>query len=188
MKHSPEPWIIGEPRPGSSGGTVVSIGVRPHYCGEVDYNDETDIANAERIVACVNYCQGIPTKELTTTLQGIQGDLKDAIALLRTEIRVTNLLLTDRERLLDAIPECPAHGQCVTYALEWVEKQRHPWRPVSTAPRNGTRILMSCGPSLYDGPTTGQVWADTAFDDSGTVFHRLPTHWMPIPELPENTP
>lgn len=35
---------------------------------------------------------------------------------------VTDKLLTERNRVLDAIPKCPAHGsQCVPHAIEWIE-------------------------------------------------------------------
>jgi len=35
---------------------------------------------------------------------------------------VTDKLLTECDRVLDAIPECPAHGpQCVPHAIEWIE-------------------------------------------------------------------
>lgn len=41
---------------------------------------------------------------------------------LRDELDVTGLLLDTRNKVLDAIPECPDHGsQCVPHALEWIE-------------------------------------------------------------------
>lgn len=40
----------------------------------------------------------------------------------REEIRVSDLLLAERQKLLDAIPECPDHGgNCIPHALEWIE-------------------------------------------------------------------
>ena len=41
---------------------------------------------------------------------------------LRQELEVTNQLLADRQRVLDAIPACPAHGSCVPHALAWIAK------------------------------------------------------------------
>ena len=43
---------------------------------------------------------------------------------LQSELKVTESLLNERQRLLDAIPECPVHGKCVPYALKWIEKKR----------------------------------------------------------------
>lgn len=37
---------------------------------------------------------------------------------------VTEKLLEERQRVLDAIPECPVHGKCVPHALEWIEKAK----------------------------------------------------------------
>ena len=39
----------------------------------------------------------------------------------RDELKVTESLLKERQQLLDAIPECPEHGKCVSFALEWIE-------------------------------------------------------------------
>lgn len=42
--------------------------------------------------------------------------------LLTAKLRVTEALLTERNKVMDAIPPCPDHGgQCVPHALAWVE-------------------------------------------------------------------
>ena len=46
------------------------------------------------------------------------------IAELEDELRVTDHLLSERQRVLDAIPECEVHGPCVPHALEWIEKAK----------------------------------------------------------------
>ena len=43
---------------------------------------------------------------------------------LERELAVTDSLLVERQRVLDAIPECPVHGPCVPHALEWITKNR----------------------------------------------------------------
>jgi len=44
---------------------------------------------------------------------------------LRQELDITDKLLAERERVLRAIPECPAHGpSCVPHALEWIERAK----------------------------------------------------------------
>lgn len=40
------------------------------------------------------------------------------------ELAITEKLLADRQRVLDAIPACPMHGACVPHALEWIEKAK----------------------------------------------------------------
>lgn len=40
---------------------------------------------------------------------------------LERELDVTDALLTERNRVLDAIPRCEVHGaQCVPHAIEWI--------------------------------------------------------------------
>ena len=43
---------------------------------------------------------------------------------LKHELEVTDKLLAERQRVLDAIPECPSHGKCVPHAIEWIEKMK----------------------------------------------------------------
>ena len=49
-------------------------------------------------------------------------DEKEKVTELEKEIVVTDGLLEDRQRVLDAIPACPRHGSCVPHAIEWVKK------------------------------------------------------------------
>lgn len=52
--------------------------------------------------------------------------LIERCAELEKELKITDGLLTERQRVLDAIPECKAHGRnCVPNALEWIAKQLH---------------------------------------------------------------
>lgn len=48
----------------------------------------------------------------------------DPLLALRQELDVTDKLLEQRQRVLDAIPECPVHGPCVPHALEWIEQAK----------------------------------------------------------------
>jgi len=43
----------------------------------------------------------------------------------KEELKVTDLLLEERQRVLDAIPECPSHGSCVPHAIEWIEEMKN---------------------------------------------------------------
>ena len=60
-------------------------------------------------------------------IQKIKDDLtKDEIIdTLKEDLKTTNLLFLERQRLLDAIPECPVHGKCVPYALEWISAAKN---------------------------------------------------------------
>jgi hypothetical protein len=40
------------------------------------------------------------------------------------ELAVTDCIMTDYKRVLDAVPECPVHGECVPHAVEWIEKAK----------------------------------------------------------------
>lgn len=59
-KHSREPWKAYAPAPGDDHWRILAIGANvAHVLPEDEVAD-----NAERIVACVNACQGIPTEAL----------------------------------------------------------------------------------------------------------------------------
>ena len=44
---------------------------------------------------------------------------------LREELKLTERLLLERSRVLESIPQCPVHGECVPFALEWIERAKH---------------------------------------------------------------
>lgn len=51
--------------------------------------------------------------------------LRTEVNQLREELRVTDQLLAERNRLLKVVPACLTHGEeCVSSAIEWVERQR----------------------------------------------------------------
>ena len=58
----------------------------------------------------------------------IEGDenkaqvLEDKIEELEAELEISDGLLKDRDRLLNAIPQCVAHGPCVPHAIEWINQ------------------------------------------------------------------
>ena len=58
MKHSPEPWAREEGLIFSKPGEVADL--RPTYPG----NRPLMEINAQRIVACVNYCAGVPSERM----------------------------------------------------------------------------------------------------------------------------
>jgi len=43
---------------------------------------------------------------------------------LERELKVTEQLLAERQRVLDAIPECKSHGSCVPHAIDWIEEMK----------------------------------------------------------------
>lgn len=47
-------------------------------------------------------------------------DMIDENERLTEEVEVGDKIIAERDRLLAAIPECAANGQCVPYAIQWV--------------------------------------------------------------------
>jgi hypothetical protein len=63
----------------------------------------------------------------TVKIHDIEEAVGDAMAKaieLREHVEVDEKLLADLERLLESIPECPAHGRCIPHAIEWVEQHK----------------------------------------------------------------
>lgn len=70
------------------------------------------------------------------------------------------------------------------------------WQTIETAPKDGTRILVSC---VYDvdGDAHSHEWVDWwGSDDEWEGWLDFPkeipapfppTHWMPLPPLPQST-
>ena len=69
------------------------------------------------------------------------------------------------------------------------------WQPIETAPKDGTAILVTCGELFavveWDEHAAsypsneGVGWRDAGdIGWAGTQGH-MPTHWMPLPQPPE---
>lgn len=65
------------------------------------------------------------------------------------------------------------------------------WQPIETAPKDGTSILLiiprgMCEevPPVYVGAYHDQ-WFTYGASCSGSSRRSEPTHWMPLPDLPE---
>lgn len=65
------------------------------------------------------------------------------------------------------------------------------WRPIESAPKDGTVILLhgtykdgsgQCSVALW---SDGHGWVDDV--DFDPLWHQNPTHWMPLPEAPKQT-
>lgn len=59
------------------------------------------------------------------------------IKVLEEDLRVTNALYEERQRVLAAIPPCPEHGECVPHALEWIGRAKVAMGIASYAPPEG---------------------------------------------------
>lgn len=71
------------------------------------------------------------------------------------------------------------------HALAWqASASRSEWKPIETAPRDGTRILLSC-PEEMD---AGHHWTSADGKRSRWVWNGWPkyepTKWMPLPQPP----
>ena len=64
------------------------------------------------------------------------------------------------------------------------------WQEISTAPKDGTEIFVY-EPSLgsLDNWTYSRAWYEVETDSWETPYGRMnePTHWMPLPNPPEDT-
>ncbi len=66
---------------------------------------------------------------------------------------------------------------------------RNGWRPIATAPKDGTRIFSYEPPRYEENKDlyvtvrwNGEGWDDAASDGE---YGANPTHWMPLPTPPE---
>lgn len=75
------------------------------------------------------------------------------------------------------------------------------WQPIKTAPRDGTWILLSGGSvcQFWDGetkpacvvgqflsfPPPAEEWQFAWYDSGFYGSYNSPTHWMPLPPLPQ---
>lgn len=99
---------------------VLLFGFNEKAHGDTYYTMSFRTKNYIPIELCLKIKQAIESA-LNDTVVGDKGDGIDEITKLKNELKVTDELLNDRQLLLDAIPECEAHGKCVPHALDWIE-------------------------------------------------------------------
>lgn len=66
------------------------------------------------------------------------------------------------------------------------EHKKNQWKPIETAPKDGTKILVWC-PSAHG---LDELYAVCAYhEDAGFCVCELrePTHWQPLPQPPERS-
>lgn len=62
------------------------------------------------------------------------------------------------------------------------------WNPISTAPRDGTQLLLTDGEKVFFGSERSEEWAGPSRGGMPTTGHLFPagaTHWMPVPAFPD---
>lgn len=60
------------------------------------------------------------------------------------------------------------------------------WRPIETAPRDGTAVLVTDGEDCEVARNYGHGWFDSdGLDFAYGAWDAELTHWMPLPELPK---
>ncbi len=125
-EHTKEPWAVGADNPPFYAGDTVVLGVKeglPFVLAQCNHNfDELSRANARRIVACVNACQGIETETLESP-----GTLAEVVVEGRTryleEKSLADELEADLEMAIEFIKE-GRKGDYESYALAKYREMR----------------------------------------------------------------
>ena len=62
------------------------------------------------------------------------------------------------------------------------------WRPIDTAPKDGSRVLLSEGVLVHVGRWRGnRSFGSWGLETPGLVVVKFdPTYWMPLPQSPKN--
>jgi hypothetical protein len=96
--------------------------------------------------------------------------------------------MTPREIIPTDIPEDAEREVYGALAQMVADERRYagsPWRPIATAPKDGTPVLGWWGTEcmIVDWCVVVERWGST--HDGEDTFLPEPTHWMPLPEGPK---
>lgn len=79
--------------------------------------------------------------------ENVSNDL-ETMTELREHITTLEQIFAERQRVMEAIPECPVHGsECVPHALEWIKQQRDSEKSEKEkveAEQRGSTFLYAC--------------------------------------------
>ena len=96
--------------------------------------------------------------------------------------------MTPRETIPADIPEDAEREVYAALAKMVADERRYagsPWRPIATAPKDGTPVLGWWGTEcmIVDWCVVLERWGST--HDGEDMFEPEPTHWMPLPDGPK---
>ena len=74
--------------------------------------------------------------------------------------------------------------------IKGAAKKQNQWKPIDTAPKDGTYVLVYNNDGyVYDANYDGGKWRFASADQHGcgccSGDYDRPTHWMPLPDKPE---
>ena len=89
-----------------------------------------------------------------------------------------------RDLIEDAVERGAVDGPWLHMAGLWLAHVDDGWKPIETAPKDGTRILV-CRNELVE-PVTVGYWSmvECRFVTPLTLDQHPATHWMPLPARP----
>lgn len=123
------------------------------------------------------------TDKVTTTLAPSDPEVREAVEHVKTCIK-----WHDYDRTGHAVPCLPGHLETLIRAAQ--SQPVSQWRPISEAPRDGTRMLAWASPCIevsfvaYD--EDSKCWFCP--NSPHLTVHTEPTHFMPLPSPPTAEP
>jgi len=113
---------------------------------------------------------------------------------LAEEVELDNRIIAERDRLLNAIPECAAHGQCVPFAIQWVKdiqaevkellEERDQLKAENEALRKQVTVLQSDANSWQSGYDEGRRMGTKTMLDTRALDARLAGFWRSPKDIP----
>jgi hypothetical protein len=113
---------------------------------------------------------------------------------LAEEVELDNKIIAERDRLLNAIPECAAHGQCVPYAIQWAKdiqaeakellEERDQLKAVNTRLIEQVKVLQSDANSWQSGYDEGRRMGTKTLLETRVMDIRLAGFWRSPKEMP----
>ena len=131
--------------------------LRADYAGLARFNPEWDRVAAAQDSVREHMAMVVQLKAEVAGLrtgyeayERVNAELKAEVEALREEVALGDKIIADRDRLLNMF-DCPAHGQCIPYAMEQIEalrKDAEQWRALvgrAKSPVIGYTGCVICG-------------------------------------------
>lgn len=93
-------------------------------------------------------------KELCIENETLKAELLEV----SKELVIADTLLAERNKLLAAIPECATHGQCVSNAIEWVEKSKIAMAELDAARKQADKLNALIAECTVDGELDSRLF------------------------------
>ena len=108
----------------SKNASKLSADIKAHIEKTTSLVSEEDVSLHRLIMISILIWNSQQNDPMNTDYLGLKFDALKRVEELKSELKISDKLLIERDKLLAEIPQCPEHGACIPHAREWIRQMK----------------------------------------------------------------